>query len=96
MKNDKIKKVLLLGSGALKIGEAGEFEHVGHHILHGAEGQSRSCGLAGLAHGEYAAQARGTYVFQALKIDDDASGAGFQQVLTFLIEFGDRGGIHAA
>ena len=26
----KIKKVLLLGSGALKIGEAGEFDYSGH------------------------------------------------------------------
>ena len=27
----KIKKVLLLGSGALKIGEAGEFDYSGSH-----------------------------------------------------------------
>ena len=29
MKDEKIKKVLLLGSGALKIGEAGEFDYSG-------------------------------------------------------------------
>ena len=29
MKDDNIKKVLLLGSGALKIGEAGEFDYSG-------------------------------------------------------------------
>ena len=33
MKNDKIKKVLLLGSGALKIGEAGEFDYSGSQAL---------------------------------------------------------------
>ena len=27
MRNENIKKVLLLGSGALKIGEAGEFDY---------------------------------------------------------------------
>ena len=27
MKDENIKKVLLLGSGALKIGEAGEFDY---------------------------------------------------------------------
>lgn len=32
-KNDKIKKVLLLGSGALKIGEAGEFDYSGSQAL---------------------------------------------------------------
>ncbi len=31
--NDKIKKVLLLGSGALKIGEAGEFDYSGSQAL---------------------------------------------------------------
>ena len=29
MKDENIKKVLLLGSGALKIGEAGEFDYSG-------------------------------------------------------------------
>jgi len=33
MVNDKIKKVLLLGSGALKIGEAGEFDYSGSQAL---------------------------------------------------------------
>lgn len=33
MKNEKIKKVLLLGSGALKIGEAGEFDYSGSQAL---------------------------------------------------------------
>ena len=33
MKNDNIKKVLLLGSGALKIGEAGEFDYSGSQAL---------------------------------------------------------------
>ena len=30
---DEIKKVLLLGSGALKIGEAGEFDYSGSQAL---------------------------------------------------------------
>ena len=33
MKNNDIKKVLLLGSGALKIGEAGEFDYSGSQAL---------------------------------------------------------------
>ncbi|MDE5967650.1 MAG: hypothetical protein K2G64_00965, partial [Muribaculaceae bacterium] len=33
MSNNKIKKVLLLGSGALKIGEAGEFDYSGSQAL---------------------------------------------------------------
>ena len=33
MKDEKIKKVLLLGSGALKIGEAGEFDYSGSQAL---------------------------------------------------------------
>ena len=33
MTDNKIKKVLLLGSGALKIGEAGEFDHSGSQAL---------------------------------------------------------------
>ena len=33
MRNEKIKKVLLLGSGALKIGEAGEFDYSGSQAL---------------------------------------------------------------
>lgn len=33
MKNENIKKVLILGSGALKIGEAGEFDYSGSHAL---------------------------------------------------------------
>jgi len=33
MVNNKIKKVLLLGSGALKIGEAGEFDYSGSQAL---------------------------------------------------------------
>lgn len=33
MRDDKIKKVLLLGSGALKIGEAGEFDYSGSQAL---------------------------------------------------------------
>ena len=32
-KNEQIKKVLLLGSGALKIGEAGEFDYSGSQAL---------------------------------------------------------------
>ena len=33
MRDDKIRKVLLLGSGALKIGEAGEFDYSGSQAL---------------------------------------------------------------
>ena len=33
MKDPNIKKVLLLGSGALKIGEAGEFDYSGSQAL---------------------------------------------------------------
>ena len=33
MKNPTIKKVLLLGSGALKIGQAGEFDYSGSQAL---------------------------------------------------------------
>ena len=33
MKKEQIKKVLLLGSGALKIGEAGEFDYSGSQAL---------------------------------------------------------------
>ena len=33
MKDTAIKKVLLLGSGALKIGEAGEFDYSGSQAL---------------------------------------------------------------
>ena len=33
MKKNNIKKVLLLGSGALKIGEAGEFDYSGSQAL---------------------------------------------------------------
>lgn len=33
MRNENIKKVLLLGSGALKIGEAGEFDYSGSQAL---------------------------------------------------------------
>jgi carbamoyl-phosphate synthase large subunit len=33
MKNKKLKKILLLGSGALKIGEAGEFDYSGSQAL---------------------------------------------------------------
>ncbi|MBR2456006.1 MAG: hypothetical protein IKB31_04395, partial [Bacteroidaceae bacterium] len=33
MKNEQIQKVLLLGSGALKIGEAGEFDYSGSQAL---------------------------------------------------------------
>ena len=33
MMNDQIKKVILLGSGALKIGEAGEFDYSGSQAL---------------------------------------------------------------
>ena len=33
MKKDNIKKVLILGSGALKIGEAGEFDYSGSQAL---------------------------------------------------------------
>ena len=33
MKDETIKKVLLLGSGALKIGEAGEFDYSGSQAL---------------------------------------------------------------
>lgn len=32
MKDPNIKKVLLLGSGALKIGEAGEFDYSGSRV----------------------------------------------------------------
>ena len=37
MKENNIKKVLLLGSGALKIGEAGEFDYSGSQL------ESMSC-----------------------------------------------------
>ena len=33
MENKEIKKVLILGSGALKIGEAGEFDYSGSQAL---------------------------------------------------------------
>ena len=33
MKENNIKKVLLLGSGALKIGEAGEFDYSGSQSI---------------------------------------------------------------
>ena len=33
MKNPNIKKVLILGSGALKIGQAGEFDYSGSQAL---------------------------------------------------------------
>ena len=33
MRDQNIKKVLLLGSGALKIGEAGEFDYSGSQAL---------------------------------------------------------------
>ena len=33
MRDNNIKKVLLLGSGALKIGEAGEFDYSGSQAL---------------------------------------------------------------
>ena len=33
MKNTDIKKVLVLGSGALKIGQAGEFDYSGSQAL---------------------------------------------------------------
>ena len=33
MKKENIKKVLILGSGALKIGEAGEFDYSGSQAL---------------------------------------------------------------
>ena len=35
---NKIKKVLLLGSGALKIGEAGEFDYSGSQALKALKG----------------------------------------------------------
>lgn len=35
---DEIKKVLLLGSGALKIGEAGEFDYSGSPSIESLEG----------------------------------------------------------
>ena len=59
-------------------GEAGKLEHVRHHGLHGAEGQYRSSGLACLAHGKYAAQSGGAYVFKSGKVDDDTPGSGVQ------------------
>ena len=47
MKDEQIKKVLLLGSGALKIGEAGEFDYSGSQALcanssHQSEYRNRS------------------------------------------------------
>ena len=33
IKNNSIKKVLILGSGALKIGEAGEFDYSGSQAI---------------------------------------------------------------
>ena len=33
MKDESIRKVLILGSGALKIGEAGEFDYSGSQAL---------------------------------------------------------------
>ena len=49
MKENNIKKVLLLGSGALKIGEAGEFDYSGSKI---AEHITRTYGgeLVGVAN----------------------------------------------
>ena len=39
MKDESIKKVLILGSGALKIGEAGEFDYSGSQALNRAVSQ---------------------------------------------------------
>ena len=38
MADKKIQKVLLLGSGALKIGEAGEFDYSGSQALKALKG----------------------------------------------------------
>ena len=38
MKDESIKKVLILGSGALKIGEAGEFDYSRSQALKGLRG----------------------------------------------------------
>ena len=38
---DEIKKVLLLGSGALKIGEAGEFDYSGSQALKALKEEDR-------------------------------------------------------
>ena len=44
MKDENIKKVLLLGSGALKIGEAGEFDYFRFAAAEGiARGRYRDC-----------------------------------------------------
>ena len=43
MKENNIKKVLLLGSGALKIGEAGEFDYSGSQALKALKEIERVC-----------------------------------------------------
>jgi len=44
MKYNDIKKVLLLGSGALKIGEAGEFDYSGSQALKALRDNELCCG----------------------------------------------------
>ncbi len=43
---DEIKKVLLLGSGALKIGEAGEFDYSGSQALKALKEEGIEPGLS--------------------------------------------------
>ena len=46
MKDQNIKKVLLLGSGALKIGEAGEFDYSGSQALKALREEAVAFGAA--------------------------------------------------
>ena len=45
MKNTNIKKVLILGSGALKIGQAGEFDYSGSQALKALREEGIETGL---------------------------------------------------
>ena len=45
MKENNIKKVLLLGSGALKIGEAGEFDYSGSQALKALKEEGIEAGI---------------------------------------------------
>ena len=49
MRNEKIKKVLLLGSGALKIGEAGEFDYSGSQALKAMKEEGISADFRGVS-----------------------------------------------
>ena len=67
MKHNDIKKVLLLGSGALKIGEAGEFDYSGSQALkalreEGIETILINPNIATVGHSERASR-WGSFVF---------------------------------